>query len=208
MENYHQFDPKMFRIEYDDKANYFVIAYSEVHAIVELVNFFNKDLKNPKYCCPENLKATHDSLINKKRKRILEEKKENLKSKMASEQKEYSKRIFKYRNISFSTGEIKIEVLKKVSDFYVQGEELGHCLFTNEYYKKKDSLILSAKINNNVIENIEVNLRNFTIEQSRGKFNQPSKYNEEIVQCVKDNMHLIIQASKPKRKKNGIKKVA
>lgn len=46
MENYHQFDPKMFRIEYDDKANYFVIAYSEVHAIVELVNFFNKDLKN------------------------------------------------------------------------------------------------------------------------------------------------------------------
>ena len=190
------------------KNNYIVKDTTLWQDTIDLMRYFNKDLKNPKYCCPENLKATHDSLMNKKRKRILEEKKENLKSKMASEQKEYSKRIFKYRNISFSTGEIKIEVLKKVSDFYVQGEELGHCLFTNEYYKKKDSLILSAKINNNVIENIEVNLKTFTIEQSRGKFNQHSKYNEEIVQCVKDNMHLIIQASKPKRKKNGIKKVA
>ena len=190
------------------KNNYKITDATLWKDTIDLMKYFNKDIKNPKYCCPENLRATHDSLMNKKRKRILEEEKEKLKSKMASEQKEYSKRIFKYRNISFSTGNIKIQVLKKVSDFYVQGEELKHCLFTNEYYKKKDSLILSAKINNNVIENIEVNLRNFTIEQSRGKFNQASKYNEEIVQCVKDNMDLIIQASKPKRKKNDNKKVA
>ncbi len=34
----HQFDQKMYRVEVLDNSNYFVIAYSKVHAIVELVN--------------------------------------------------------------------------------------------------------------------------------------------------------------------------
>jgi hypothetical protein len=34
----HQFDQKMYRVEVLNKDNYFVIAYSKVHAIVELVN--------------------------------------------------------------------------------------------------------------------------------------------------------------------------
>ena len=34
----HQFDQKMYRIEVLNRDNYFVIAYSKVHAIVELVN--------------------------------------------------------------------------------------------------------------------------------------------------------------------------
>ena len=39
----HQFDQKMYRVEGSDKDNYFVIAYSEVHAIVELVNMHIKN---------------------------------------------------------------------------------------------------------------------------------------------------------------------
>lgn len=190
------------------KNNYIVTDPTMWKDTIDLMKYFNKDVKNPKYCCPENLIATHDSLMNKKRKRILEETKQDLKTKMNAAQKEYFKKIFKFRNISFSTENIKIQVLKTVYDFYENGEELRHCLFVQEYHKKKNSLILSAKINDNVIENIEVNLKDFSIEQSRGKFNKPSQYNEEIVECVKNNMHLIIEASTPKRKQNDIKKTA
>ena len=38
MEDKHQFDQKMYRVEVLNNDNYFVIAYSKVHAIVELVN--------------------------------------------------------------------------------------------------------------------------------------------------------------------------
>ncbi len=38
MKNTHQFDQKMYRIEVLNNDSYFVIAYSKVHAIVELVN--------------------------------------------------------------------------------------------------------------------------------------------------------------------------
>ena len=38
MENKHQFDQKMYRIGVLNNDSYFVIAYSKVHAIVELVN--------------------------------------------------------------------------------------------------------------------------------------------------------------------------
>ena len=39
----HQFDQKMYRVEGATKDSYFVIAYSEVHAIVELVNMHIKN---------------------------------------------------------------------------------------------------------------------------------------------------------------------
>jgi hypothetical protein len=38
MKKYHQLDQKMYRVEVLNKDNYFVIAYSEVHAIIEVVN--------------------------------------------------------------------------------------------------------------------------------------------------------------------------
>lgn len=38
MSGKHQFDQKMYRVSSDSNDSYFVIAYSEVHAIVEVVN--------------------------------------------------------------------------------------------------------------------------------------------------------------------------
>lgn len=43
MKNKHQFDQKMYRIVVLNNDSYFVIAYSKVHAIVELVNMNTKN---------------------------------------------------------------------------------------------------------------------------------------------------------------------
>ncbi len=48
--------------------------------------------------------------------------------------------------LTFSDKNITIAVLENVQDFMKERDTVSHCLFTNEYYTKKDSLILSARI--------------------------------------------------------------
>ena len=90
----------------------------------------------------------------------------------------------KYDNLS-------IDVIRSVKQVYDEGLLLNHCVYENGYYKKQDSLLLSAKVNNEVIETIEVDLKNLTISQARGKDNHPSEYNELIVNLVNQNLKKI-----------------
>jgi len=70
---------------------------------------------------------------------------------------------------------------------------MHHCVFTNGYYKKKDSLILSARVGQRHVETIEINLKTLAIVQSRGVCNQNTEYHERIIGLVKKNINLIRQ---------------
>ena len=72
-----------------------------------------------------------------------------------------------------------------------EGAELHHCLFSNEYYLKENSLILSATIEDKRIETIEVSLDTLQVIQSRGVCNQNSPYHDQIVSLVNAYSQLI-----------------
>ena len=78
-----------------------------------------------------------------------------------------------------------------VKDVEQEGKAMHHCVFTNKYYKRLDSLLLTAKVNDERIETIEVNLKCYQLVQSRGVCNQNSKYHNEIVNLVNENMDMI-----------------
>ena len=76
-----------------------------------------------------------------------------------------------------------------------EGEYMHHCVFSNGYYKKKDSLILSAKNEDGVrIETIEVLLNTGKVNQCFGKFNKFTEHHEKILKIVNDNMNQIMKA--------------
>ncbi len=56
---------------------------------------------------------------------------------------------------------------------------------------KEDSLILSARINNEPIETIEVSLSRMELIQARGDNNDPSKYHNKIIDLMNKNMKQI-----------------
>jgi hypothetical protein len=58
-------------------------------------------------------------------------------------------------------------VIGSVQDFIDEGRELNHCIYTNKYFCRKDSLILSATIDNKRIETIEFSLKEMKIVQAR-----------------------------------------
>ena len=162
------------------------------------LDYLDKDLHNPKYVCPADLKAEHDRWIRKKEERegkerlnrIRERYLANLKQ-QKKDDKAYRKAKKRFFGIAITDGEISIHVLKKVKDFYEMGAKLNHCVGTNHYYNKKKSLILSAEIDNKPIETIEVSLESLEIMQCRGKHNQNTTYHDRIVNLMKANMSQI-----------------
>ena len=65
------------------------------------------------------------------------------------------------------------------------------CVFSNSYYLKENSLILSATIEGKRIETIEVSLKTLKVVQSRGVCNKNTEYHEQIINLVNQNMGMI-----------------
>jgi len=83
-------------------------------------------------------------------------------------------------------GEISISVIPTPKDMIEEGEAMHHCV--GGYVDRWDSLILSARINGNRIETIEVDLKDYHIEQSRGVCNQDTEYHNRIIGLLNSNM--------------------
>lgn len=167
----------------------------------------NKDMHNPVYVCPRNLKKEHDKLLAIQRKKqeverlrrerlnqIEREKRMLLNAKYLAEAEErYKKKKSRFFDIQFSSGGITVKVLDSIQEFSKEGDTLNHCVYTNRYYDNDKSLILSARIGDQILETIEISLEIFKILQCRGLRNQNSEYHDKIVSLVKQNIHQIIK---------------
>lgn len=160
---------------------------------LDLLRHFNKDLHNAHYVCPANLNKEHDKLVAKKRRIQEREEAERKRKKAIENEKKYQKLKSKFFGLSFTDGLIKVKVLESVEEFVEEGDVMHHCVFTNEYYLRRDSLILSARIKDKRIETIEVDLKKLDIVQSRGVCNKNTEYHDRIIKLVKKNMNLIRQ---------------
>ena len=158
---------------------------------LDLLAYFNKDLKNPKVICPQNLKEEHDILVRKKRKIQELQKMEEKKKQIAEHEEIYKNKKQKFFGVQFTDGQIEIKVLESVKEIMIEGDVMHHCVFTNEYHLKPDSLILSASIENKKIETIEILLSKMEVIQCRGVCNKNSEYHDKIIKLVENNISLI-----------------
>jgi DNA-directed RNA polymerase subunit RPC12/RpoP len=158
---------------------------------LDLVDYFNKDLRNAHYVCPKDLKKEHDRLVVKKRKIREAEELQRKRLRVKKNEAAYKEFISRFTDLQFGDKEIKIRPLQSVEEFMKEGDAMHHCLFTNDYFKKTDSLILSARKGNQRLETIEVNLENLKVVQSRGKFNSATEFHDRILQLVERNKNQI-----------------
>ena len=186
------------------RNNYIVKDSSMWLDYLDLLKYFNHDLHNAHYVCPKDLKQAHDQLVDKKRKIQQREKLEKQREKLLKDQSAYAKQKGKFFGILFTDGKLMIKTLESVEEVMKEGDALHHCVFTNEYYKKPDSLIMSARIDNKPIETIEISLKNFEIVQSRGLKNDPSKYHDQIISLVRKNIKVIQEKKSIKRQKIAV----
>lgn len=193
LRGYRQFTmPYAHAIRIACRNKYIVDDASMWYDYLDLLAYFHLDTHNAHYVCPKNLKAEHDRLLGKKRR--IEAKKEH-ERKLAEAQKweaKYQESKGKFFGICFGNENIIITVIQSVAEMAEEGQAMHHCVYGNGYYKRDDSLILSAKDNDGKrLETIEVSLKTFKVVQSRGVCNSNTDKHDEIVRLVNDNINLI-----------------
>ena len=147
---------------------------------VDMLRENKLDARNPHYLCPLNVEEAHDWVMGKCKK-VYSEK----------DEKDYISAKSHFFNLSFVDGNITVRVLESLSDFYKEGKLLHHCVFSNAYYKREDSLIMSATVDGKRMETVEFSLSRMEVCQCRGKSNQLSVYHDRILNLVRDNISLI-----------------
>ncbi|WP_085536594.1 PcfJ domain-containing protein [Massilibacteroides vaginae] len=152
---------------------------------IDLLRFFEKDLHNAKYVCPTDLKKEHDRYVIKKAKADAQQELE----KQLEKEDEYREAKAKFFGLAFFDGVISVRVLESVAEIILEGKLMHHCV--GSYHTKEDSLILSACIDGEKIETIEVSLTQLRVIQSRGICNKNTKYHDRIVNLVNQNISLI-----------------
>ncbi|SFL00448.1 PcfJ-like protein [Porphyromonadaceae bacterium KH3CP3RA] len=159
---------------------------------LDLLEHFEKDLRNAKYVCPANLKREHDRLSLKKHKKdaqVISEK----------HKKEFYKLKSKFFGIVFSDGPITVKVLESIQEYAEEGRLMKHCVFSNEYHLKPDTLVMAAIAGDKHVGTIEFSLKTFEIIQLLGPANKKSKFHDRIMELVNQNANLIRQRLKSKK---------
>ena len=158
---------------------------------IQLLRFFGKDLHNAKYVCPADLKEEHDRYVRKKRLWQEQQDREKAQRKTIEDEAVYSEMKSRFFDIQFSDGLIRVCVLKSVEEVRQEGDMMRHCVFTNEYHLKTDTLILSASIGDKRLETVEFSLSKLKVLQCRGVCNQTTEYHDRIINLVNKNAPLI-----------------
>lgn len=163
---------------------------------LELLAYFHLDTHNPHYVCPKNLKAEHDRLLARKRRVEARKAEEAKRLEAVKWEEQYRAEKAKFFGICFGNENITITVIQSVADMADEGKAMHHCVFDMGYYKKPDSLILTARDPaGNRIETIEISLKTFSVVQSRAKCNGTSERHDEILALINQNINLIKQAA-------------
>lgn len=173
------------------KNNYKIEDFKTWEDYISLLHWFKKDLSCSAFVCPDNLNEAHDRLVSKKR--AVQRKKYllQIRSEIQKAQVLYTQEKEPFFGLRFSQDNLSLSVLENIRDFMEEGDLLSHCIFTNEYYTKKDSLLFSAQLDDRPIETLELSLSKMKIIQCRGFKNKPSKYHKSILALMEQNLYQI-----------------
>jgi hypothetical protein len=174
------------------------------------------DYHNPVFVAPKDLQATHDLFVRRlmrkheeeRRAAAIELKMSETDHKLMQEKRTndaYIRRRKRFYDMVLTDGLIECRVLPDVPAFREEANEMHHCVYTCEYYKKPYSLIMSATISGKRVETVEVDLTSFTIKQCFGKHDQFTMHHQRILDLVNGQMDTIKQTYTSRRRTNKLK---
>jgi hypothetical protein len=158
---------------------------------IDLLIQRGKDVSNPHYACPSNLREAHDKLVRKSNEIRRRQATEKQRQDLEEAQVMYEKAKSKFFGIAFQDADLTVKVLETTEEIRDEGDIHKHCVFTNRYYQKEDSLLMSARVGDQSIETVEISLSRMTIVQCRGFKNDPTEHHDRIVSLINNNLNVI-----------------
>lgn len=163
---------------------------------MDLLKYFGKDPNTYNYQDMETVQREHDRLV-RKREAILERQRLAERKKKEKEKLAVLESKSKYFGITFGNDTMQVIVLSSIEEYLKEGKLQHHCVYTNSYYGKKDSLVLSARMRDHPdkpVETVEISLKDGRILQCFGACNTHTEYHQEILDLVNANSRLFLQS--------------
>ena len=147
------------------------------------------DIRNARYVCPDDVGQAHEEMSQRVMRKARKEEDQRKRDSIREQEAAYAAKIAPFKGIILQNENLRITPLLSVAEFYEEGKQMHHCVFANEYHKKEDSLVLSARnLINERIATIEYSLSKHKVLQVRGPHNQtPPMYNE-ISNLINNNI--------------------
>ena len=132
---------------------------------LRMLKKLGQDLRNPKNICPEDFMAAHDNATRKieaihEKERAAEQRRWEIERREREQQRQLQRKKdaedfiankSKFFGLVITDEEIIVKVLESIDEYYNEGKTQGICVFGSGYYKKADTLILSARIGGEII---------------------------------------------------------
>lgn len=177
------------------RRGYVVKDASMWRDMVRILIRLGKDVRNHVYVCPENLKEAHDRWDVRFREIEARKEREAMLRDLAEKDSAYKARMGGALGITLSNNSLTISPLQSVTEFYEEGKVMHHCVYSAGYYKRPHCLIMTARIDGERMETVEVDTRSGTVIQSRGKFNKNTTWHDAIVSLVNKEMTRILSVT-------------
>ena len=172
---------------------------------LRMLKTLGQDIRNPKNICPADFIEAHDKASRRieaihEKERAEQRRRWEIENREREQQRQLQKKKdaedfinlkSKFFGLIITDEEISVKVLESIDEYYNEGKVQHICVFGSEYYKKADTLILSARIGGEIIETVEVDLRTLKVVQCHGKHNQNTEYHDRIIDLVNRNADLI-----------------
>ncbi len=163
---------------------------------MDLLKYFGKDPNTYNHQDMDTVQREHDRLV-RKRETILERQRLAERKKKEKEKLAVLESKSKYFGITFGNEKMVVIVLATLEDYRHEGKLQHHCVYTNSYYGRKDSLVLSARMRDHPdkpVETIEISLKDGKILQCFGACNKFTKHHQEILDLVSKNSKRFLRA--------------
>jgi ssDNA-binding Zn-finger/Zn-ribbon topoisomerase 1 len=190
------------------RNNYIVKDAQIWYDYLKFVEYFKGDILSPKIVCPKDLKAEHNRLMHEKQaiENIEREIRDSENIAYQKQIKKNKKAHFKNTSKLFSQLNItknKISIVGFTSEEQVKEEGLilDHCIYTNSYHLNLNKVLFSARVKDKVTETIEFCLIDYKVLACRGYDNESSKYHNQIISLINDNLHIIKRIMNPPKKR-------
>ena len=184
-----------------------ICKVSDFIDLLKILRELKLDTHSPKYLAILEDSEEHKQLLTRlrnKRKRDAEiaqrKRDERRLLEMQKEKENYLRKIEQFRTLSIKVNDnITARILPNVEEFLNEGDAMHHCVYSCKYYSSEKSVVLSARDSEgNRVETIEVDVAKGKVLQSRGKYNKPTEWHDEIVKVV--NLMFLTELHNAKRR--------
>lgn len=173
---------------------------------IHMLEKYGRDIRSPKYICPENFHKEHNRYVEKERRarqaQYEIERIERLAKQMKESEemeKEYANKKAKFLGLSFSNDTYNVHFLNSVKEFEEEGNALRHCIFSREYFKEKSLLFSVRHKDGSRYATAEVSIKTWRVLQVRVKYNTECPESKAITELITQNFKLIKDRMKPKK---------